>query len=463
MTTILEAASALRARTVSSVELTTAALGAIAKHNGALNAFLTVMEESALAKARAMDDELADGPPRGPLHGVPVAVKDVYATKGVRTTCGSKLFADHVPDRDCAVVEKLERAGAVMIGKTTLHELAYGITSNNPHFGAVHNPWNTDCVPGGSSGGSGAAVAAEIVYMAMGSDTGGSIRIPAAFCGTVGLKPTTGRVSRYGVLPLDFTLDHMGPLTRSVRDAAAVLDAIAGHDPRDESSSRAPLADYLPPPAVSIRGLHVGIPRTFYYDRLDPDVESAVRSVARKMEELGAVLVDVDVPDMMAINAVSRVILLSEAAAVMSPYLSRRDAFGADVLTLLDQGRLIPATDYVNAQRLRRLYQQEFRKVWSRAAVLLVPTTPNTAPRIGQTEVSLGGVSEDVRLASTRLVRGINLLGLPALSIPCGLSRDGMPVSAQLIGREFDEAALLHVGAAIEDSGATLGRKPPVL
>ena len=462
--TIVEAAADLRARKVSSVELTKAALASIAKLNGKLNAFLTVTENAALAHARAMDEELARGAARGPLHGVPVAVKDVFCTRGVRTTCGSKLFENLVPDHDAAVVERLHAAGAVMIGKTGMHELAYGITSNNPHFGAVRNPWNPDCVPGGSSGGSGSAVAAEMVFMAMGSDTGGSIRIPAAFCGTVGLKPTTGRVSRYGVLPLDFTLDHMGPLTRGVRDAGIVLQALAGHDPRDDSSSRVPVGDYVPPDRVSVAGLRVGVPQSFYYERLDEDVARAVQAALAKLAELGARVELVEVPDIAAINAIARVILLSEASAAMTPYLDRRGDFGADVLALLDQGRLLPATDYVNAQRLRRLYQVQFSRVWKNVDVLLTPTCPNTAPRIGQTEVTLGGVAEDARLASTRLVRGINLLGLPALAVPCGLSRGGMPVSAQIIGRAFDEATVLRVGAALEDAGVTaLGRKPPVL
>jgi aspartyl-tRNA(Asn)/glutamyl-tRNA(Gln) amidotransferase subunit A len=461
--TILEAAARLSARKISSRELTQAALASISRLNPKLNAFLTVMEQSALARAQKMDEELAAGGNRGPLHGIPVAVKDVFCTKGVKTTCGSKPLANHVPGYDAAVVERLDGAGAIIIGKTAMHEFAYGITSNNPHYGAVRNPWNTDCIPGGSSGGSGSAVSAEMVFMAMGSDTGGSIRIPAAFCGTTGIKPTTGRVSRYGVMPLDFTLDHMGPLTRSVRDAALCLQAIAGYDPRDDSSSREPISDYLPGLQVSIKGLRIGIPENFYYDRLHPDVERGVRSMAAAAQQLGAVLVPVKVPDIASINAVGRVILLAEATATMTPFLSRRSDIGSDVLTLLDQGRLIPAADYVNAQRLRRLYQREFASLWSQADCLLVPTTPNTAPRIGQSEVDLGGVKEDARLASTRLVRGINVLGLPALSQPCGLAQDGLPVSTQIIGRPFDEATVFRLGAALEDATAHHTRRPPVL
>ena len=361
--TIQEAAAALRAGKVSSVELTTAALERIRALNPTLNAVQTLLEESALESARQADQELSKKIDLGPLHGIPIAVKDVFETKGIRTTCGSKLFEDFVPDRDAAVVEKLEDAGAVLIGKTGMHELAYGVTSNNPHFGAVRNPWNPERIPGGSSGGSGSAVAADMVFMAMGSDTGGSIRLPAAYCGTVGLKPTFGRVSRYGVMPLDFSLDHMGPLTRSVRDAALTLDALAGYDPRDETSSQRAVDSYVPPPGVTIPGLRIGWPENFYFDRIDPLVLSGLKRMAAAAEQAGAKITPVRVPDIAAINAVGRVILMSEASALMAPFLDRRDSFGADVLALFDQGRLIPATDYVNAQRLRRMLQREFRAV----------------------------------------------------------------------------------------------------
>ena len=444
--TILEAAAALRARKVSSAELTAASLA----RTGSLNAFITVMEESARARARRADEELARGLDRGPLQGIPVAVKDVFCTQGVRTTCGSKVFADHVPDHDAAVVEKLDAAGAVLIGKTNMHELAYGISSSNPHFGVVHNPRDVERIPGGSSGGSGAAVASEMVFMAMGSDTGGSIRIPASFCGTVGLKPTFGRVSRYGVMPLDFSLDHMGPLTRSVRDAAVTLEALAGFDPRDETSSREPVPGYVPPEDPRLGGLSIGLPENFYFDGLDPAVAAAVRRMAQTAESLGARVAGVRVPDIAELNTISRVILYAEASALLEPYLERREQFGADVLSLLDQGRLLPATDYVNAQRLRRIKQQEFRAVFKQVDCLLTPTTPTAAPRIGQTTLEIDGREEDVRLASTRLVRGINALGLPALSMPCGLDRQGLPLGMQIIGRPFEEALILRIAAALE-------------
>jgi aspartyl-tRNA(Asn)/glutamyl-tRNA(Gln) amidotransferase subunit A len=451
--TIREAAEALRARRFSSLELTPAALGRIGRVNAAWKVFITVTGEQAIAQARQADAELAAGRDRGPLHGIPVAVKDLFATRGVRTTAGSPVYQNLVPEHDAAVVARLQAAGAIMLGKLNMHELAYGITSANPHFGAVRNPWNAERSPGGSSGGSGAAVAAGMAYAAMGTDTGGSIRIPASFCGTVGLKPTYGRVSRRGILPLSWSLDHAGPLTRSVRDAAVVLNAIAGHDRGDPGSARHPTVDFVPDEGCSIRGLRIGSPESFFFERLDPDVELSVRGAIARAESLGAVIKPVKVPDMAAMNAVARVILLCEASALLEPHLANRRQFGPDVLALLDQGRLLPATDYINAQRLRRKLQHEFAGVWSAVDCVITPTTPITAPQVGASTVKLAGREEDVRLATTRLVRSMNLLGLPALSLPCGLSADGLPVGMQIVGQPFDEALILRAGAALEDGG----------
>lgn len=447
--TLLEAAAALRRREVSSAELTAAALRRIECLNPGVNAMLTVMADAARERARQADAELARGAARGPLHGIPIAVKDLFRTKGVRTTAGSKLFENYVPDHDATVVEWLAHAGAVLIGKTGMHELAYGITSSNPHFGVIRNPWDRGRIPGGSSGGSAAAVAAGMVFMAMGSDTGGSIRIPASYCGTVGLKPTYGRVSRYGALPLAFSLDHMGPLTRSVRDAGAVLNVIAGRDLRDETSSCRAVENYVPPPEPSIRGLRIGLPENFYFERLDPEVDAAVRGAVRSAESRGAEVVPLPAPDIAAMNTVARLILLAEASAWLEPYLEQRDQFGADVLALLDQGRLLPATDYVNAQRLRRGMQHEFARLWAHVDCLVTPTTPITAPLIGETTTHIAGEDEDVRMASTRLVRAMNLLGLPAVSIPWQRDPHGLPIGVQIIGPAFAEARILRLAQAL--------------
>jgi aspartyl-tRNA(Asn)/glutamyl-tRNA(Gln) amidotransferase subunit A len=450
--TIVEAAESLRRRRVSSTELTTAAIDRIGRLDPTLHAFITVTAETALRGARQADSELASGRDRGPLHGIPIAVKDLFLTRGVRTTSGSRLFENYLPDRDAAVVERLEAAGAVSLGKLNMHELAYGVTSDNPYFGTVRNPWDIERSPGGSSGGAGAAVAANLVYAAMGSDTGGSIRVPAAFCGTVGLKPTYGRVSRYGVMPLAWSLDHMGPLTRSVLDAAVTLNAIAGYDRRDPSCSRHPVIDYVPDEGCSIRGIRIGFAAAFF-ERLHGDVELCIRGAMARAASLGAEVKPVALPDLAALNAVGRVILMAEASAVMEPYRGRRESFSPDVLALLDQGKVISAIDYINAQRLRGALRREFRKVWREVDCLLIPTTPHTAPRIGETTVRFDGCDEDARLAATRLVRGINLLGLPALSMPCGLSSSGMPMGLQVVGPAFEEALILRVAAALEDDG----------
>src|SRR5664280_1872934 len=455
-----EAAAGLRARRFSAVDLAAAAISRIHRLNPTMRAFITVTAEQALEQARQADRELATGLDRGPFHGVPVALKDLFYTKGVPTTAGSKVYQNFLPECNATVVEKLLAAGAVLLGKLNMHELAYGITSANPHFGAVRNPWDPRHSPGGSSGGSGAAVATHMVFMAMGTDTGGSIRIPASFCGTVGLKPTYGRVSRYGVLPLGFSQDHMGPLARSVRDAALALNAIAGQDPRDQTSSRRPVENYVPHENCDIARVRIGFPDNFFFDRLDRDVEAAVRGGMARAESLGAEIRPVRLPDMEALNAIARIVLLSEASAVAEPFMQNRGQFGPDVLALLDQGRLVPATDYINAQRLRRKMRREFEQVWKEVDCLIAPATPTPAPRIGDATIRLGGRDEDVRLASTRLVRCFNAVSYPALSLPCGLSASGLPVGMQIVGPAFEEALLLRIGAALEDGGVGIPACP---
>jgi aspartyl-tRNA(Asn)/glutamyl-tRNA(Gln) amidotransferase subunit A len=435
--TIREAAAALRSRKVSCLELTNRCLDQIAKLNPRLNAFITVTEAAARKRASELDRDLANGIDRGPLHGIPIAHKDLIWTCGVRTTSGSKLFADFVPASDAPVVEKLNQAGAVMLGKTGLHEIAYGVTSENPHFGVIRNPRDLERSPGGSSGGSGAAVAAGMAFMATGTDTGGSIRIPASFCGVVGLKPTYGAVDRSGIQPLGFSLDHIGPLARTVADAGLTYQVMA--QPQHVRTEPA-----------SVQSMRIGLPENFYLSGIDPEVKHAVQNTARVAEQLGARVSPVRVPDVEALNAAGRVILLAEASALYEPYWERRDDFGADVLALLDQGRLVPATDYVNAQRLRRALLQDFHALFGSIDCLFTPTTPITAPRIGQKQVELDGQIVDTRLATTRLVRGINVLGFPALSLPCGTSKVGLPIGLQMIARPFEENLLLALGEALE-------------
>jgi len=434
--TAVEATEAIRARRVSAVELTRAALETIERRNPTLNAFITVTADAALRQAEALDRDFARSGPRGPLHGIPVAHKDLYATAGVRTTSGSKLFADFVPACNAAVVDAFERAGAVMVGKTNLHELAYGITSENPHFGAVRNPHDPLRSAGGSSGGAGVAVATGMALLATGTDTGGSIRIPAAWCGVVGFKPTYGVVSRAGVQPLGFTLDHMGPLARTVADASLAFDAMCRREPRR-----------LTPTA---RGVRIGVPVNFCFDVVDTQVKDAVLAFTRRCAEAGAELIEVRVPDWDALNATARVVLLVEASAVYQPYLDRRDQFGDDVWRLLQQGRLIPATDYLNAQRMRTVFRAEFARLFQTIDVLLTPATPATAAPLGQRNIELAGVTHDTRILATRLMRAVNAVGLPAISLPCGRDRAGLPIGAQLIAAAGQDERLLDIAAGLE-------------
>ncbi len=460
--TLIEAAAALRRREVSSVELTLDCLARIEKWNPELNAFITVTSDLALKQARKADAELAGGMDRGPLHGIPIAHKDLFCTQGTRTTGGSKTFAGFVPEFDATVVERLETAGAVMVGKTNLHEHAYGITSENPHYGAVRNPWDPQRSAGGSSGGSAVAVATGMALAATGTDTGGSIRVPASWCGIAGLKPTFGRVSRHGVLPLGYTLDHPGPIAQTVRDAALLFEAMAGHDPRDPSSVDRPVPRCLPEEGeLSLRGVRIGLPRNFYFDRIDKDVDSAVYFAGYTAEDLGAELIRVQVPDGEQLNTLAHLTLLAEAAAVHEPYLrKRRSSYGEDVRTLLDMGRLVPAVDYLPAQRLRKRILGVYLDILKRIDALLLPATPMTAPLIGQKQVEIRGEAEDTRLAATRLLRGFNLLGLPVLSLPVGFSSAGLPIGCQLVGRPWEEPLLLRIGAALEDR-IRLPRRPP--
>lgn len=462
--TLVEAAQALRSGQISSSELTEDCLKQIEQLNPRLNAFLTVTAEIARAQALTADRERRSGMDRGPLHGIPISHKDLFCTEGVRTTSGSKLYENFVPTFDAAIVERLREAGAVMLGKTNMHEHAYGITCDNPHYGAVHNPWDLARIPGGSSGGAAAAVAAGLCLMGTGSDTGGSIRVPASYCGVTGIKPTFGLVSKFGALPLSFSLDHVGPIARTVRDVAVSLAAMAGPDKRDPNSARRPVDDLMPPAEIpSLAGVKIGIPENFFFERIDMQVDNAVHFMAYRAQDLGAELVPLRVPDGRQLNTIAQLTLLVEAAAVHEPYIRKqRKLYGQDVRTLIDIGRVIPGVDYVQAQRLRRRALSVYASILRQVDCLLVPATPIVAPNIGQSEVAIGGETEDVRMASTRLVRGINAIGLPSLAMPAGFTRGGMPIGMQLIGRAFGEKELLRIGAALEDATGHMKRRPEI-
>jgi aspartyl-tRNA(Asn)/glutamyl-tRNA(Gln) amidotransferase subunit A len=446
---ISEIGAALRGKKLSVRELTEETLRRVADANPRLNAFLTVSATEALARAKVSDDELARGIDRGPLHGIPIAHKDNIFTRGVRTTGGSKIFADFVPDYDATIVRQLNDAGTNTIGKTGLHEFAYGITSNNPHFGAIRNPWDTERIPGGSSGGSAAAVAGRLVPLATGTDTGGSIRIPASFCGVVGLKPTYERISRKGVMPLGLTLDHAGLLAGTVRDVALAFSLVAKHS-----------SGYVPAPHADLRGMRIGVPENFFVERIDPEVMLSFRAAVQTAAALGAHVTEIKLPDVEALNMVGRIAQLSEVSALLARYLDRGSEIGRDILVLVEQGRLIPAIDYLNAQRARTLLAREFSKLWKHLDCLMTPATPITAPKIGETSIAIGSFTEDVRTAATRLTRPFNVLGWPALSLPCGFSSAGMPIGLQVVGPPQQEDSLLQAGAALEDAFGLAGRRP---
>ncbi|HET8999456.1 MAG TPA: amidase [bacterium] len=428
----------------------------------ALNAFITVTADMARAQAASAEREINAGRYRGPLHGIPVSLKDLIDTKGIRTTRGSRIFADYIPAEDATVVARLQHAGAVLLGKNTLHEFAFGITTNNPHYGPTRNPWRLDRIPGGSSGGSGAAVAAGLGPVSIGTDTGGSIRIPAALCGTVGLKPTYGRVSRHGVFPLSWSLDHVGPLTRTVEDAALVLQAIAGPDPLDPSTLGQTVPEFTSRLTGPITGLRVGVLSDEYHREMTDDVRAAFRAALDVLAERGLDLEDVEFPRASEARTAAATVLFAEAASVHERWLHDRAAdYGADTRALLQQGQFITATQYLRAQRVRTLVVNEVGMLLRRYAALVLPAIPLVAPAIGQPTVTLGGRPGDARGAVTRLVRLINFVGLPAITVPCGFGADGLPVGLQVVGRGMDEPTVLAIAHAYEQATPWHTRRPP--
>ncbi len=454
-----EVSAEIRTRRLSPVELTRMSLEQIARDEPRLNAYVCLTEERAMAAARQAEREIMGGSWRGELHGVPVAVKDLYDMAGLPTTCSSRVRADHVAAGDSACVERLERAGAVIVGKTQTHEFAYGIVTPT-----TANPWNTAHIPGGSSGGSGATVAARGCFMAMGTDTGGSIRIPAAVCGTVGLKPTYGRVSRHGIASLSWSLDHAGPLARTVGDAAATLGVLAGFDSRDPGSAEVPVDDYLGGLEIGARGLRIGVPRNYFFDQTDTDVERAVRDAIARLAADGADIVAVDIPMADRIMAVEFGLCLPEAAAYHQTMLrTRRDLYQEDVRTFLEAGEMVPAVDYIAALRLRTQMQAAWRQMFDGLDAVLAPAVPAPATRRDQQTVTWGdGTQEPVSSVFIRLSAPANVIGLPSVAVPCGFSAMGLPIAFQVIGRPFQEALILRIARAYERTADWASRVPPL-
>ncbi|MCH8206722.1 MAG: aspartyl/glutamyl-tRNA amidotransferase subunit A [Chloroflexi bacterium] len=460
---IAEAAELIAGRELSPVEIIDAHLERVERTDRQLNSFITLLRDESIAAAKRAEKAVLSGQDLGPLHGIPIGLKDLYDVKGVPTTVGSKILRGFVPRTDAAVTERFNEAGAIILGKLQMHEFALGGTSVNPHDGPAHNPWDTDCVTGGSSGGSGSAVASGQCMGALGSDTGGSVRIPSTLCGIVGLKPTFGRVSRYGVYPLSHSLDTVGPMTRTVRDAALVLNVIAGHDPRDPSSSSRPTEDYTASLDEGVRGVRIGVPKEYFFDVVDAEVERAVSKAARVLEGLGASVDQVSIPVLEHTIPISSTILLAEAAAVHMEHLRQRpDDIGTDVRGRLQQGALTSATDYIKAQQARTVFNRQVADAMQDYDLLLAPTAPVTAPRIDQTTVVVGDTEESVLALLPRLTRAFNICGIPTVSVPCGFSQAGMPIGMQLAGRPFDEATVLRVAHAYEQATDWHGRRPPI-
>ncbi|MCY8522554.1 amidase [Bacillus atrophaeus] len=441
---IHEMAEKIQEREVSPVEIADLMLKRIERFNPKLNAFVSQTAELAAEQAKQAEKDIMQGRYKGPLHGIPIVHKDLYYTKGIRTTASSKILKDFVPDYDSTVAAKLADAGTVLLGKVQTHEFAAGMTTNSEYFGPCLNPWNPDVVPGGSSGGSGSAVAAGMAYLGTGSDTGGSIRIPAACCGVVGMKPTYGRVSRYGIIPMAWSLDHAGPLTRSVLDASLCLDVMSGFDPKDESTVD------LPPPGIrmysdGLKGVKIGLPANYYYDNLDPEVETAMQAAINKFREMGAEIVEVSLQLMKHTQGATMAIMLGEMFSAHEQWLDKHpEDYGTDVKMMLENGRYVPAPAYLRAQRARHLLTDDFLKALTGIDVLLTPAMPLTAPRADDDEL----YEKSLRL--THFAAPTNLTGLPSLSMPCGFSPSGLPINLQLIGRPFDEATVLGIGYTYE-------------
>ena len=464
--TITELASRIRAKEVSPVEVTEAALAQADRLQPTINSFITILYDSARAQAKEAESAIARGNYKGPLHGIPVGIKDNIATGGIRTTLGSKVLADHVPEEDAHVVSLCKQAGAIILGKENLEEFAAGATSNNPHYGAVHNPWGLDHIPGGSSGGGGANVAACVTFASLGTDLGGSVRIPGCFCGVVGLKQTYGRVSQRGLLVTSFNGDHIGPMTRSVSDSALMLQAIAGYDSLDPSTVPVPVPVYTAGLEKSLRGLRMGIPSDHYFEVLDPEVEASVRRAIASLEELGAEPKDVALPNMKYISA-TRIAGTADMLVAHEPYIDdHRHEYGPSVLHRALAGQFVLGRDYSKALKVQRLIKEEYARAFRHVDFMVMPTSPVVAPRIDADSFTLAGAEHKVRgPGSGMIARNTmpgNATGLPAISVPCGFNSQGLPIGLQFMGRPFEESLLFQIAHAYEGISPSQGRSPAV-
>ncbi len=455
---IEQAARLLRRREISPVELLDACLERIQSLDASINAFITLTADTARRRARAAERELRRGGARGLLYGIPICLKDNFCTKGVRTTAGSKILADFVPDADSDVAMRLAEAGAILLGKTNMHEFAYGITSENPHYGSVGNPWARDRISGGSSGGSAAAVATGMAFASVGTDTGGSIRIPAALCGLVGLKPTFGLVSVAGTVPLCESMDHAGPLARSVADACIVFEAIAGAYPRGVARP-----NHRRLRKKGRKRFRLGWPEQYYFERVDSGVRTAIDAAVKTLEQLGARIERVSLPHLHESVEASTNLGLAEATSFHESqgyYPARAAEYGEDVRGRLEAGTKVRATDYLHALTVKKMLRRDFDNAFERVDAILAPASPIPAPRLGENEVEIGGEKAGVRALLVGASRPANFTGHPALAVPCGFTPAGLPVGLQLIGPRWGEAGLLAIAEAYEDATPWQTRHP---
>ena len=450
---IRETSQLLKTREISPSTLVESHLARIKNTEPKLNSFITITSENALLEAEKATSEIVKKGVRSPLHGIPIGLKDLYDTKGVITTVGSKIYRDRMPVSDATVVTKLRKAGAIIMGKLQMHEFALGATSINPHDGPARNPWDTTRITGGSSGGSGSSVASGQCMAALGTDTGGSVRIPASLCGIVGMKPSFGRISRTGVYPLSWTMDTVGPLTRTVEDAAIMLDGIAGFDPIDRSSVAMEDGSFRQNIGKTIEGKKIAIPQEYFYDVLDEDVLKSFNASLETFRDLGASSEYVSIPMLNHSLSISGTIMLAEAASVHENNIRQNpDMIGEDVKLKLMQGSIMPASDYIKAQRARTIFNDQITDVFSKYDYIVSPTVALGAPRIDEPFVKIDSIEHSVLALMARLTRPFNICGLPTITIPCGMTKENLPIGLQITGRNFRDIDVIQLAHAYENA-----------
>ena len=461
---ISQLAGRLEKGDISPVEIIEYCIDRINKINTKLNAFVTISAEAARRAAKTAEEEIRAGKYRGPLHGIPIGVKDIIDTSGIRTTYGSAIFRNNVPQRDATIVSRLNQAGAIILGKTNTAEFALGVTTNNLHYGTTRNPWATDRIPGGSSGGSAAAVAASLCAAALGTDTGGSIRIPSAFCGVVGLKPTYGRVSTAGVYPLAIGMDHVGSITSSVTDAAIMLQTLAGFDENDPRSLMTPVPDFSREIGNSIDGARIATSPDLIPEFMDPQVEAAYKDAVSRIEHLGGEIVERSLNTTALIEPTATKLLLAEAAAQHAELLKEHsDKYGANVIDRFRTGQKVTASEYIAALRDREVIRREIEILFQSADFLVTPSVQISAPRIGEEEVTVGSKRMDIRSCCVRFTMLGNITGIPAIALPYGYSVEGLPLSIQLMAPRLCDAKLLKLAYALEKATPELRNRIPSL